>query len=125
MPEKILIIEDNPVNMELATDLLEVAGYEVQQAASAEEGIALARSEMPDLILMDLSLPGMDGLSATRHLCADDSTAQIPIVVLTANAMKGDEARARQAGASGYVAKPIDTRAFPEQIKSFLKGGAS
>ncbi len=90
--------------------------------ASAEEGIALARSEMPDLILMDLSLPGMDGLTATRHLCADDSTAQIPIVVLTANAMKGDEERAREAGASGYVAKPIDTRAFPEQIKSFLKG---
>ena len=120
---KILIIEDNPVNMELATDLLEIAGYEVMQASSAEDGLELARTQHPDLVLMDLSLPGMDGLTATRHLCADPATSCLPIVVLTANVMKGDETRCREAGASGYIAKPIDTRAFALQVASYLKAG--
>lgn len=123
MSQKILVIEDNPVNMELATDLLEFAGFGVLQAASAEEGIALARAEMPDLILMDLSLPGMDGLTATRLLRSDTATTQIPIVVLTANAMKGDEERAHESGAVGYIAKPFDTRGFAGHIHAFLKAG--
>jgi CheY-like chemotaxis protein len=120
---RILIIEDNQVNLELATDLLEVAGYEVLSACSAEDGVELARAQQPDLVLMDLSLPGMDGLTATRLLRADNQTMQIPIVVLTANVMKGDEARAREAGANGFIAKPIDTRAFARQIGAYLKVG--
>ena len=120
---KILIIEDNPVNMELATDLLEVAGYEVMQSTSAEEGVEMARTQHPDLVLMDLSLPGMDGLAATRLLCADPATSHLPVVVLTANVMKGDETRAHEAGACGYIAKPIDTRAFARQVASYLKVG--
>ena len=120
---RILIIEDNPVNMELATDLLEVAGYEVVQAFSAEEGLALAHSLKPDLVLMDLSLPGMDGLTATRRLAADPATTHLPIIVLTANVMRGDEERAREAGACGYIAKPIDTRSFARQVEACLKAG--
>ena len=118
---KILIIEDNPLNMELAADLLAVAGYEVLQAATAEKGIQLARSLLPDLILMDTSLPGMDGLEATRILKSDNATEHIPVISLTANAMKGDEETARAAGALAYVTKPIDTRTFVKSISAFLK----
>lgn len=120
-PPKILIIEDNPLNMELATDLLSVAGYEVLQATTAERGIQLARSVLPDLILMDTSLPGMDGLQATVILKSESDTEHIPVVSLTANAMKGDEERAREAGAMAYVTKPIDTRTFVRDIAAFLK----
>ena len=120
---RILIIEDNQVNLELATDLLEVAGYEVLSACSAEDGVELARAQQPDLVLMDLSLPGMDGLTATRLLRADSQTMRIPVVVLTANVMKGDEARAKAAGASGFIAKPIDTRAFARQVACYVKAG--
>jgi len=123
MSTRILIIEDNEVNLELATDLLEIAGYEVLSASSAEEGVELARTQSLDLVLMDLSLPGMDGLTATRLLRADVTTAPLPIVVLTANVMKGDETRAREAGVNGFIAKPIDTRAFAEQVRSYLKAG--
>ena len=118
---KILIVEDNPLNMELAADLLNAAGYEVLQATTAERGIQLARSILPDLILMDTSLPGMDGLQATRILKGDPSTEQIPVVSLTANAMKGDEETARAAGALAYVTKPIDTRTFVQSVSEFLK----
>ena len=120
-PPKILIIEDNPLNMELAADLLMVAGYQVLQAATAEKGIQLARSLLPDLILMDTSLPGMDGLQATRILKSDSATEHIPVISLTANAMKGDEETARAAGALAYVTKPIDTRTFVESISVYLK----
>ncbi|HKQ37274.1 MAG TPA: response regulator [Verrucomicrobiae bacterium] len=118
---KILIIEDNPLNMELAADLLTVAGYEVLQAATAEKGIQLARSLLPDLILMDTSLPGMDGLQAIRILKSDGATEHIPVISLTANAMKGDEETARAAGALAYVTKPIDTRTFVKNVSAFLK----
>lgn len=118
---KILIIEDNPLNMELAADLLTVAGYEVLQAPTAEKGIQLARSLLPDLILMDTSLPGMDGLEATRILKSDSTTEHIPVISLTANAMKGDEETARAAGALAYVTKPIDTRTFVKSVSAFLK----
>lgn len=120
-PPKILIIEDNPLNMELAADLLSVAGYEVLQATTAERGIQLAQSVLPDLILMDTSLPGMDGLQATMILKSESATEHIPVVSLTANAMKGDEERAREAGAMAYVTKPIDTRTFVRDIEGFLK----
>jgi CheY-like chemotaxis protein len=122
---KILIIEDNPLNMELAADLLEVAGYEVLQATTAERGIQLARSLLPDLILMDTSLPGMDGLQATQILKGDASTEHIPVISLTANAMKGDEQTALAAGALAYVTKPIDTRTFVKDISRFLENSNS
>ena len=118
---KVLIIEDNPLNMELAADLLEVDGYEVLQATTAERGIQLARSLLPDLILMDTSLPGMDGLQATQILKSDASTQHIPVISLTANAMKGDEQTALAAGALAYVTKPIDTRTFVKDISRFLE----
>jgi CheY-like chemotaxis protein len=119
-PAKILIIEDNPLNMELAADLLEVAGYAVLQATTAERGIQLARTSLPDLILMDTSLPGMDGVQATKILKGDAATEHIPVVSLTANAMKGDEQTALAAGALAYVTKPIDTRTFVKDVARFL-----
>jgi CheY-like chemotaxis protein len=122
MPGKtVLVIEDNPMNMELVTDLLEAAGYQVRQARSAEEGIRLVRAEHPSLILMDFSLPGMDGLSATAVLKSDPATRDIPIIALTAHAMKGDEEKARVAGCAAYITKPIDTRAFPKTIAQFFQ----
>ena len=117
----ILIIEDNPLNLELASDLLEVAGYIVLRADAAEEGLQLARSSKPDLVLMDVSLPGMDGLAATAALKKDPATARIPVVALTAHAMKGDEEKAMSAGCAGYLTKPIDTRAFTSIIAGYLK----
>lgn len=119
-PRKILIIEDNALNMELASDLLSGAGYAVLQATTAERGIQIARALTPDLILMDISLPGMDGLRATQILKTDDTTRHIPIVSLTAHAMKGDEENALAAGALAYVTKPIDTRTFVKTIAAFL-----
>ena len=117
---KILIIEDNPPNLELAADLLQAAGHTVVQATSAEEGLRLARAERPDLILMDVRLPGMDGLDAVRVLKRDQGTRHIPTVALTAQAMKGDEEAARAAGFDAYVTKPIDTRTFPRTLARLL-----
>ena len=117
----ILIIEDNPLNLELASDLLEVAGYIVLRADAAEEGLQIARASKPDLVLMDVSLPGMDGLAATAALKKDPATARIPVVALTAHAMKGDEEKAMCAGCAGYLTKPIDTRAFTSIIAGYLK----
>ncbi len=117
---KILVVEDNPLNMELAVDLLELAGYAVLQAATAEEGLELARAEKPALILMDMQLPGLDGLAAARALKADPATRDIPIVALTAYAMRGDAEKMYQAGCAGYIAKPIDTRQFAQTVAQFL-----
>ena len=116
----ILIVEDNAMNMELAVDLLEAAGYIVSKAGEAEAGIELARSSRPDLILMDISLPGMDGLAAAQTLKTDAATRSIPVVALTAHAMKGDEEKALAAGCSGYLTKPIDTRTFVKTVAAFL-----
>jgi CheY-like chemotaxis protein len=118
--EKILIVEDNPMNLELATDLLEAAGYVIIQAGTAEEGIKLARAESPDLILMDISLPGMDGLEATGILKQDPTTKDITVIALTAHAMRGDEEKAVAAGCTGYIMKPIDTREFPKDVARFI-----
>ena len=104
---RILIVEDNPANMKLAVFLLEHAGHSVTTAVDAELGLAIARAERPDLILMDIQLPGMDGLEAITLLKADESTRQIPVIALTALAMKGDEERIRAAGCDGYIAKPM------------------
>jgi two-component system cell cycle response regulator DivK len=103
----ILIVEDNPTNMRLATYVLESAGHTVLTASDAEAGLMLAREALPALILMDIQLPGMDGLVATAHLKADPATRAIPVIALTALAMKGDEERIRAAGCDGYIAKPM------------------
>jgi two-component system, cell cycle response regulator DivK len=104
---KILVVEDNPTNMKLAVLLLETAGHTVISATNAEVGLSLARDERPSLILMDIQLPGMDGLEATALLKQDDATRAIPVIALTALAMKGDEERIRAAGCDGYIAKPM------------------
>ena len=108
----ILVVEDNAANMKLATFILKSAGYGVLAASDAEAGLKLARDEQPDLIVMDIQLPGMDGLQATGLLKADPATRAIPVIALTALAMKGDEERIRAAGCDGYVAKPLAYRAF-------------
>ena len=106
----ILVVEDNPANMKLAVFLLQDAGYVVLSAADAEAGLTLAREQHPDLILMDIQLPGMDGLAAIALLKRDETTRAIPVIALTALAMKGDEARIREAGCEGYIAKPTRYR---------------
>jgi two-component system cell cycle response regulator DivK len=116
----ILVIEDNVPNMALALFLLTSAGYVVRTASDAEAGVALALVERPDLILMDIQLPGMDGVEATKRLKGDPATRGIPVIALTALAMKGDEERIRAAGCDGYVAKPLDYREFLAVISSHL-----
>lgn len=117
---RILVVEDNAANMKLATFLLESAGHEVLPATDAEAALALARSEQPNLILMDIQLPGMDGLQATTLLKKDQATSAIPVIALTALAMKGDEERIRAAGCDGYIAKPLAYKEFLSTISSFL-----
>jgi two-component system cell cycle response regulator DivK len=107
---KILVVEDNPTNLKLTVSLLGTAGYTVISAADAEAGLAMARDEQPQLILMDMHLPGIDGLQATALLKQDDATRAIPVIALTALAMKGDEERIRAAGCDGYIAKPMRYR---------------
>ena len=116
----VLIVEDNPANMRLATYLLESAGHGVLTAPDAEAGFALARTEQPDLILMDIQLPGMDGLEATMLLKRDAATRHIPVIALTALAMKGDEERIRAAGCEGYIAKPMRYSDFLATIADHL-----
>jgi two-component system cell cycle response regulator DivK len=108
----VLVVEDNPANMTLATFLLKSAGYTVLSATDAEAGLALARGQQPDLVLMDIQLPGMDGLQACAILKSDEVTRDIPVIALTALAMKGDEERIRAAGCDGYIAKPLAYREF-------------
>ena len=117
---KVLIIEDNPANMTLGTFLLQSAGHSVLAARDAETGLTLARAEQPDLVLMDIQLPGMDGLEATALLKGDEATREIPVVALTALAMKGDEERIRAAGCDGYIAKPLAYRDFLATISWHL-----
>jgi CheY-like chemotaxis protein len=117
---KILIIEDNLLNLELATDLLEANGFVVHSAPTAEEGLRMARELLPDLVLMDLGLPGMDGLCATKNLKANPATRHITVVGHTAHAMKGDKEIALNAGCDGYLTKPIDTRIFADVITRFI-----
>jgi CheY-like chemotaxis protein len=125
MGNKVLIVEDTPVNLELATLLLEQAGFEVITAGTAEEGLALARTATPDVIVMDISLPGMDGLEATRILKADLETKDIPVLAATSHAMTGDEEKTLAAGCDGYVSKPLDTRTFAETVAGLLRATAS
>lgn len=118
----ILVVEDNEANQLLARAVLERDGFEVEVAGSASEAIELLRRAKPDLILMDVQLPGQDGLSLTRQLKQDPVTACIPVVALTAHAMLGDRWQALAAGCSGYIAKPIETRTLAGQVRGFLTG---
>ena len=120
---KVLIVEDNAANMTLAIFLLESAGHTVISATDAEAGLTLARDEQPDLILMDIQLAGMDGLAATAVLKGDDATRAIPVIALTALAMKGDEERIRAAGCDGYIAKPMRYQDFLTTIAARLAVG--
>jgi two-component system cell cycle response regulator DivK len=117
---KVLVVEDNPANMTLAAFLLQSAGHTVLRAIDAEVGLTLARDEQPDLILMDIQLPGMDGLEATALLKRADATRAIPVIALTALAMKGDEERIRAAGCDSYIAKPIRYKDFLAAISAQL-----
>jgi two-component system cell cycle response regulator len=120
MSAKILVVEDNPTNLKLASDVLEFEGYDILKAVNAEEAQVVLAATLPDLILMDIALPGMDGLTLTRKLKADERTRGIRIVALTAFAMKGDDQKAFDAGCDGYITKPIDTRTLPDQVAGFL-----
>jgi CheY-like chemotaxis protein len=119
--KEILIIEDNLLNLELATDLLEAHGFVVASAQAAEAGLRIARERLPDLVLMDLVLPGMDGLGAIADLKADPVTRHLTVVGLTARAMKGDTEIGLKAGCDGYLTKPIDTRTFAQTITQFIE----
>ena len=120
----ILVIEDNADNMLLTVMLLESAGHRVLNAVDAEAGLTLARDERPELILMDVQLPGMDGLEATALLKADPATRDIPVIALTALAMKGDEARIRAAGCNSYIAKPMRIQEFLAAVAAHLPAPA-
>jgi two-component system, cell cycle response regulator DivK len=123
MTHLILVVEDNEQNLKLLRDVLEYAGYDVRTARTAEDGLTLAVSEPPDLVLMDLQLPGIDGMEALRRLRDSPQTADIPVVAVTAQAMKEDRERVLRAGFDGYVEKPISVRAFPDQVRRFLSDG--
>jgi CheY-like chemotaxis protein len=118
----ILVVEDHPINMELVRDILQAYGYRVSEATNGYECREWLQHNRPDLILMDLQLPGIDGLMLTREIKENENLKKIPIVALTAFAMKGDTERALAAGCSGVITKPIDTRAFPRQVEAYLQG---
>jgi CheY-like chemotaxis protein len=121
MEEKsVLVIEDNELNMKLVRSLLQIGKYQVVEAPDAETGIRLAQEHHPALILMDIQLPGMDGLSATRLIKEDGALKEIPVVALTSYAMQGDDEKALEAGCTGYIAKPINTRTFLETLEKYM-----
>jgi CheY-like chemotaxis protein len=117
----ILIVEDNEFNRSLLQDLLSYHGYEIVVAANGQEGVALARQLMPDLILMDIQMPEMDGLTAVNILKSDPQTSRLKIIALTSFAMQGDREKFLAAGFDGYLAKPISTRQLPDLMKQWLK----
>jgi two-component system cell cycle response regulator DivK len=118
--EKILLVEDNPVNRRLAEFLLRSQGYQVREATTAKETFDILETEHPDLIVMDIQLPGMDGLEITRKLKEQPATADIPVIAVTSYAMKGDREKALAAGCAGYVTKPIDKNIFIQEIAARL-----
>lgn len=120
MRKRILIIEDEPLNMKLFRELLQIAGYEVVEATDGKQGILMARKTQPDLILMDIQMPVMDGLEATRMLKKNEATRVIPILALTAHAMAGDSEKVFEAGCDGYITKPIDQKLFLNEIARYL-----
>ncbi|MAC90133.1 MAG: response regulator [Maricaulis sp.] len=120
MPKKVLIVEDNELNMKLFNDLLEAHGYETLQTKDGFKALEMAREHTPDLILMDIQLPEVSGLEVTKWLKDDDSLAAIPVVAVTAFAMKGDEERIREGGCEAYLSKPITVATFIQTVRQFL-----
>ncbi len=120
MPKKILIVEDNELNMKLFHDLLEAHGYETLQTQEGLKALDMAREHRPDLILMDIQLPEVSGLEVTKWLKADEELASIPVIAITAFAMKGDEERIREGGCEAYISKPITMSTFLETIRKHL-----
>ena len=118
----ILIVEDNDKNMKLVRDVLQVKGYRTLEAGSAEDGIALARAQKPDLVLMDIQLPGMNGIEALGVLRADPATASIPVIAVTASVMQQDRNLITQAGFDGYIGKPINLKEFLEAVRTMIEG---
>jgi two-component system cell cycle response regulator DivK len=123
MTKRVLYIEDRPDNRGLVRRVLMAEGIEVLEAATADDGISLAVQHLPDLILMDINMPGKDGLTATQELRANPALEHIPIIALTANVMKGDRERTLEAGCDGYIPKPIDVDKFPAEVMNFIAKG--
>ena len=124
-PALVLIVEDNPRNLKLVRDLLDYAGYRTLGAETAEDGIELARSRRPDLVLMDVQLPGIDGVEALARHRAERDSGEVPIVAFTAFAMKDDRERFLAAGFDAYIEKPVDVRRFPHQVAEILAGATA
>jgi CheY-like chemotaxis protein len=122
---RVLVVEDHPLNLELALELLQGQGCRVLVAEEAETGLELARRERPDLILMDIQLPGMDGLTAIEHLKEDPGTRHIPVLTLSAHTMTGDREKAIKVGAVGCLTKPLNTRSFIDDVARHLPGSSS
>jgi two-component system cell cycle response regulator DivK len=120
MSKRILVIEDQEDNRRIVRDLLTSAGYDLIEAVTGEEGVSMAETQRPDLILMDIQLPGLDGYEATRRIKANPALRHIPIIVVTSYALSGDEAKAREAGCDGYVAKPFSPRVLLAKIREHL-----
>jgi two-component system, cell cycle response regulator DivK len=123
-PRRILVVEDNPLNLKLVRDVLQVAGYHVIEAQSGEQGLRVAQEDPPDLVMMDLQLPGIDGTETLHRLRRDGLGRDVPVVAVTAFAMAEDRDRAALAGFDGYLEKPISVRALPGQIEAFLAGAS-
>jgi two-component system cell cycle response regulator DivK len=123
MSARILVVEDNPKNLKLVRDVLQYSGYEVVEATTGEDGVRMAREVEPDLILMDLQLPGIDGTEALRRIRAGASTRSVPVVAVTAFVMADDRSNAFASGFDGYVEKPISVRSLPQQVQDFLTLG--
>jgi two-component system, cell cycle response regulator DivK len=119
--KRILIVEDNEKNMKLVRDVLQVKGYATIEAVNAEDGIVLARDQKPDLVLMDIQLPGMNGIEALKALRADPGTAAIPVIAVTASVMQQDRNQITEAGFDGYIGKPINLKEFLESVRSMLE----
>lgn len=117
----VLVVDDNPINMKLVSDVLECAGMRVSRAVDAQSAEGILEREIPDLVLMDIGLPGMDGLSLTRKLKADPRLGSMMIVALTAYAMKGDDRKAFEAGCNAYISKPVNTRTLPLQVEQLIE----
>ncbi len=117
----VLVIEDNEINLKLVKSLLQIGNFDILEAVDAETGMEIARQKQPDLILMDIQLPGMDGLEATSILKSDPRTGHIPIIAITSYAMNGDKQKAMDVGCDWYITKPINTRTFLDEIKNFLQ----
>jgi two-component system cell cycle response regulator DivK len=120
---RILVVEDNPKNLKLVRDVLSYSGYEVVEATTGEEGVRLAREVHPDLVLMDLQLPGIDGAEALRRIRSEDASRSMPVVAVTAFAMADDRRHAFDSGFDGYVEKPISVRSLAQQVQDFLTLG--